>query len=120
MVEEQTPKTEDKVKALKTEKKVEKEKAPSIASVFQKLGQKESKDVEQLAEKIVKHFTDLGITKNSKGKDIELSKVKSQVNAMLRDIKMERGKERGSWWSTFKIEMSDNADKPSLKIVKKE
>ena len=87
----------------------------TIAGVFQNLAQKGSKDRKTLAEAIVKYLADKGVTTNVRGHTISVSKVGQQISAMLRDIKQERGKSKGSWWSKFDI----TEDKDVLKITPK-
>jgi len=100
-----------KQKKEKQETKTE-NKTPTIVSVFKALAETGVKDRAEAVQKILNHFKAKGITKNSKGRPIEEARVTALVNAILRDIKTERK----GWWSTYKIEESDD----ELKIVKKE
>jgi len=101
-------------KAKKEEKK-EKPKAVTIASVFRDLATKSSKDRKDLASKIFAKLKEKGVTTNVRGKEITEDKVLSQVSAMLRDIKAERGKEKQTgWWYKYEIVEEDGKE---LKIV---
>jgi hypothetical protein len=105
------PKVDTKVET----KVVPKVEPKTIASVFKLLGIKGSKTRKTLAEEIIASLKERGITKNVKGKDIILKNVVQQVSAMLRDIKQERGKKTGSWWSKYTIVENEN----EVKIVPK-
>jgi len=87
----------------------------TIAGVFQNLAQKGAKDRKTLAEAIVKYLADKGVTTNIRGKTIAVEKVGQQISAMLRDIKNERGKAKGSWWSKYNI----TEDETGIKIMLK-
>ena len=99
---------------VKEEKKDDK-KMVTIAKVFIHLATKGAKDRDELTTKIMDYFKAQGITKNVRGKEIKRERVLQQISAMLRDIKMERGKDKGSWWSKYTIVEDDK----ELKIVAK-
>jgi len=98
-------------------KKDTKEKEPvlTIAGVFQNLAQKGAKDRGELTTKIIEFLKSKGVTKNVRGHEIREERVHQQVSAMIRDIKEERGKDKGSWWSKFEVVEDDN----QVKIVAK-
>ena len=106
--------TQNKVNNNESQK-VEKPKVMTIASVFQKHASVGAKDRKSLATKILSDFKANGITKNIRGHVITETRVSQQISAMLRDIKMERGKDKKSWWSIYSI--VEDAD--IIKIVKK-
>ena len=97
-------------------KKVETPKVLRIASVFQEQAQKGALDRKTLAGNILAVFKEKGITKNVRGHEIREERVLQQISAMLRDIRMERGKTKGSWWSKFSVEETDDL----IKIVPKD
>ena len=97
------------------EEKKEVKKVMTIAKTFIDLATKGAKDRESLAEGIMSRFKENGITKNVGGKEIRKERVLQQISAMLRDIKMERGKDKGSWWSKYTIVEDDK----QIKIVPK-
>jgi len=86
----------------------------TIASVFRDLGVQEHKDRSELAEKILAFLKSKGMDKNVRGFEIKKERVSQQISAMIRDINLERGKDKGSWWSQYKVVEGD-----TLKIVKK-
>ena len=99
----------------KMEKKVE---APKlrIASVFQDIAVLGAPSRKDLAQKILAVFAEKGITKNVKGHLIREERVLQQISAMIRDIRMERGKSKGSWWSKFLVDETEDL----VRIVPKE
>ena len=98
------------------DKKKETPKMLRIASVFQDIAKVGAPSRKVLAEKILAVFAEKGITKNVKGHEIREERVLQQISAMLRDIRMERGKAKGSWWSKFSVEETDDL----IKIVPKD
>ncbi len=78
-----------------------------IAKNFKELAVEDSKSRKQLGEKILAKAKKEGFTKNVKGKEIVLSRVLQQISAMTRDIKNERGKKTGSWWSKYTVTETD-------------
>lgn len=104
-----TPTTETKTE------KVVKPKVLTIASVFRDLAQKGAKDRKELATKILAELKSKGMNKNVRGYEIKEERVSQQISAMIRDINMERGKDKKSWWSQYKVVEGD-----TLKIVKKD
>lgn len=86
----------------------------TIASIFRDLAVKPSKDRQELATKILATLKSKGMDKNIRGFLIREDRVAQQISAMIRDINMERGLEKNSWWSTYKVVEGDE-----LKIVKK-
>jgi len=108
---------ETKTNVKKDVKKDTKEKEPvlTIAGVFQTLAQKGAKDRKELTTKIIEYMKSKGKTTNVRGHEIREDRVHQQVSAMIRDINEERGKDKGSWWSKFKVE----EDKDCVKIVAK-
>lgn len=96
-------------------KKPSKKKVYKIAEVFQTLGQEGAKDRKTLATNIISFLAEKGQTQNVRGKDIREDRVVQQVSAMIRDINNERGKDKGSWWSTFTVEEDDKSVKLVLK-----
>ena len=87
----------------------------TIATRFRELGVKGVKDRKDMATQILLQFKNEGLQKNKSGKPITETKVLQQISAMLRDIKMERGKAHGSWWSKYTIVEDDK----QLKLVPK-
>ena len=85
----------------------------TIASVFRDEAVKPSKDRAELATKIIAKLKAKGMDKNVRGYEIREDRVAQQISAMLRDIKLERGKEKGAWWSQYTVVEDD-----TLKIVK--
>ena len=68
----------------------------TIASVFRDEAVKPSKDRAELATKIIAKLKAKGMDKNVRGYEIREDRVAQQISAMLRDIKLERGKEKGA------------------------
>jgi len=106
---------EKKENKQKEEKKEEKKEVLSIAKVFQTEAVKGAKNREDLANNIISYLASKGVTVNVKGKEITKARVQQQISAMIRDIKQERGKEKGSWWSTFNVVETET----QLKLVSK-
>lgn len=104
---------EDSTKVKDNTKAKEAKESLTIASLFQKFGQKGTKDRKELATKIIKYLSDKGVTRNIKGRLITEARVSQQISAMVRDVKMKRGEATGAWWSTFTVE----EDKTNFKLV---
>ncbi len=108
MAKDVNTKSDDKTET----KKVETPKVDemlTIASAFhKKFGRENNKDKKVCADKIVKHLHSKGKTKTKKGNDINQDLVMRQINAMLADIKKERGKNTGAWWSKYNIVDKEN------------
>jgi len=100
----------------KNEKKTpEQPKKVTIASLFRELAVKPSKDRAELADKILAQLKAKGMDKNVRGFEIKKERVTQQVSAMIRDINIERGKDKNSWWSQYTVTEEPNV----LKIVLK-
>ena len=95
--------------------KVDKPKAITIASVFKTIATVGTKDRKELATKIIANLKAKGVTKNVRGYEIKEDRVLQQISAMLRDINMERGKDKKSWWSQFTVSETED----ELKIIAK-
>lgn len=95
--------------------KPSKAKVYKIAEVFQLLGQEGAKDRKTLATSIITFLSGKGQKQNVRGKDIREDRVLQQVSAMIRDVNNERGKDKGSWWSTFIVEEDDKGVKLVLR-----
>ena len=106
------------VKAVEKKAEVKKE-ILTIANVFKELATKGCKDRDTLANAIIKYLADKGVTKNVRGHTIVKGRVSQQISAMLRDIRMERGKASNSWWSKYTIVESTEKGKEGIKIVLK-
>lgn len=78
---------------------------------------KEFKTRTDLATFILNYLKQNGVTVNNKGRAIDIKHLKQEVSAIIKDINDERGKERGAWWSTLKVE--EDRSKAILKIVKR-
>ena len=98
------------------EEKKETPKVLRIASVFQEEAKKGASSRKVLAENILGVFKEKGITKNVRGHEIREERVLQQISAMIRDIRMERGKSKGSWWSKFLVDETEDL----VRIVPKE
>jgi len=107
------------VKAVEKKAEVPKKAVLTIAGVFQKLAVIGAKDRETLANGIIKFLKDKGVVKNVRGHEIKKERVLQQISAMLRDIRMERGKDKGSWWSKYTITEVSEKGKELIKIVAK-
>jgi len=112
-------KKQTKTDIKKVEVKTEAKEILTIATVFKKLATQGTKDRETLAVNIIKYLADKGVAKNVRGHDIKKERVLQQISAMLRDIKMERGKEKKSWWSMYTIVEDKTEGKEVIKIVPK-
>jgi len=119
MADEDVKSKKKVVKEPKAEKVV-KPSIPTIASLFKnKFGIEGAKDRKEMAGNIFTHLQNENITTNAKGKEITLTSVFNQVNAITRDIKLEKGKEKDGWHSTFVVEENKEEGSQSFKIVPK-
>jgi len=100
-----------KAEAAKAKPKV------TIADTVRELAPAGAKSRSELAQKVVAHLARKGITKNIKGKAITVEHVTAQIGAIIGCITSERGKNSNppGWWSTYKVEETDDV----LKIMPK-
>ena len=85
----------------------EKVKKYTTVSAIVEVGSAKNRD--EMAGKVLTLLTKKGITKNKKGVDITIEKVKSMLSAVIRDIK---AKKKG-WWNTYMVEETDTLIKLS-------
>lgn len=105
-------KAEKPVKEVKAEKPKD-DKVRTIAKRFQIDGAVGAKSKDELATIMLANLKKDGVTKTKKGTDITKEVCLRQINAMVADIKKERGKDHGSWWS--KLEVVDEKDSFKIK-----